>query len=425
MTDNHKRYDIIVWGASGFTGRLVAEYLLERYGPGGPDNGNGDSAGDGLNWALGGRNQTKLELVRDELGANAATLPIVTGDSADASSMDALASQTKVICSTVGPYAKYGSELVAACVKHGTDYCDLAGEPQWIRQMIDSHHEAAQESGARIVNSCGFDSVPSDIGVYFLQRYAQQQLGETCRHIKLRVEAIKGGASGGTIASMMNLIEAAREDRSVARILKNPYGLNPEGETAGPDKPDLKSAVFDEDVDAWIAPFIMAAINTRIVRRSHALMNYCYGADFRYDEAVIVGDGIGGRLKAIGAAAGTAGFALGSAFEFTRNLLKKKLPEPGEGPSARQRERGFFKLLLVGKLAGGTIVKARVTGDRDPGYGSTSKMLGESAVCLARDLDDSVAGGVLTPASAMAAPLLTRLTDNAGLTFEVIPPENQ
>ena len=402
-------YEVILWGATGFTGKLVAEYLLQQYGVAGE-----------LRWALGGRNATKLEALRDSLGESASGLPLVMGDGDDASSMDAIAAQAKVICSTVGPYAKYGSALVAACAKHGTHYCDLAGEPHWIRAMIDAHHNTAVKTGARIVSSCGFDSVPSDLGVHFLQTHAQKLHGQPCTQIKMRVKTIKGAASGGTIASIMGLIETARKDRNIARILKNPYGLNPPDHRSGPDKTDLQSAAFDQDFGVWIAPFVMSAINTRIVRRSHALLGFPYGEGFRYDEAVIVGKGIGGRAKATGTALGLGAFTMASAFDFTRGLLRKRLPKPGQGPSRQQRENGFFDLRLLGKLPDGTTLAAKVTGDRDPGYGSTAKMLGESAVCLAKDPQPSGAAGLLTPASAMAEPLLSRLEANAGLRFEIL-----
>lgn len=409
MSETDRTYDVVVWGATGFTGRLVAEYLLQRYG-----------VGDELRWAMAGRSPGKLELVRDELGSAAQQIPLIVADSVDPVSLDKLTASTKVVCSTVGPYAKYGSELVASCVEHGTHYCDLAGEPHWIRQMIDQHHQPAIENAAAIVNSCGFDSIPSDIGVYFLQQQAIERFGEPCQQVKMRVKAMKGGASGGTIASMMGLIEAAKKDRKIAKNLRNPYGLNPQDQMSGPDRPDLQSAAYDEEFEAWIAPFIMAAINTKIVRRSNALLGFPYGSEFRYDEAMLIGRGLSGRLKAFGAAAGLAGFALGSAFDFTRGLLAKRLPKPGQGPSPEQRERGFFNLSFIGKTADGRRIKTKVTGDRDPGYGSTSKMLGESAVVLATDIFGQPTGGVLTPSSAMAEPLLPRLIEHAGLTFELV-----
>ena len=406
--ESQRQYDVIVWGASGYTGRLVAEYLLGRY------RANGD-----LRWAMGGRDREKLEAIRADLGA--AEVPLLTGDSHDRASLEALVTQTRVVCTTVGPYARYGSELVEACAKHGTDYCDLSGEVPWMRRMIDAHETATRESGARIVHCCGFDSIPSDIGVFFLQQELKRRHGSYAQAIKFRLRAAKGGPSGGTVASLMNVIEEARRDRSVARTLANPYGLNPDGEQQGPDRRDLQGVAYDADLKSWIAPFVMAAINTKVVRRSNALMGYAYGQDFRYEEAMIAGPGIGGRLKALGIACGIGALMAGAALAPTRALLNRfVLPKPGQGPSPQQREAGYFNIILIGRLAEGSIVRARVTGDRDPGYGSTSKMLGESAVCLAKDLDDaSVGGGFWTPASALGAPLLERLKENAGLTFEI------
>ncbi|MEO0998632.1 MAG: saccharopine dehydrogenase NADP-binding domain-containing protein, partial [Pseudomonadota bacterium] len=269
MNDNNREFDVIVWGATGFTGRLVAGYLLSRYGADGE-----------LRWALGGRSEDKLVRIRDELGERGAALPLVTGDSHDAQSMDALAARTRVVCTTVGPYAKYGSELVGACVHAGTHYTDLCGEPQWMRQMIDQHQDAAVASGARIVHACGFDSIPSDMGVYFLQREAHERTGGYLGEVRLGVKAMRGGASGGTVASLMNAVEEGRKDRTIARVLVHPYSLNPDGERDGPDQRDQQTVVYDGNFDAWTAPFVMAGINTKVVRRGHALRGYPYGRGF-------------------------------------------------------------------------------------------------------------------------------------------------
>lgn len=407
MTD--RDFDIVVWGATGFTGSLVAEYLLEQYGVGGD-----------LRWAIAGRNENKLEKLRQALGTDAVGLPVILADSHDEQRLTAMVAKARVVISTVGPYAKYGSNLVAACVEQGTHYCDLAGEAQWIRRMIDTHHDAAVASGARIVHCCGFDSVPSDLGVWFLQREAQRRYGVHCKAITMLVKVIRGGLSGGTMASMLNLIEETRADRSVARVLRDPYGLNPAGEREGPDGPDQRDVRFDELAETWTAPFIMAGINTRVVRRSHALLGWPYGRDFGYREAVMLGSGTASRLKAMSMTLGLGAFVTAASFKVTRRLLQRfVVPAPGEGPSREQRENGFFDLRLFGELPDGSIIKGRVTGDRDPGYGSTSKMLAESAVCLARD-ELAAGGGVLTPATAMGDALLVRLTENAGLTFELL-----
>jgi short subunit dehydrogenase-like uncharacterized protein len=404
-----RQFDVVVWGASGFTGRLVAEYLMSRYG-----------AGADLRWAMAGRDREKLEAVRSGLHSESGTPPIIIADSFDGDALCGLARDTRVVLSTVGPYARYGTMLVEACVQNGTHYCDLAGEVQWMRKMIDRYQTDAADSGARIVHSCGFDSIPSDIGVWYLQREARRHYGEACVEIRLRVKAINGGASGGTYASMMNAIEESRCDRTIAEILLDPYSLNPAGERSGPDGSDQAGIEFHTENTGWTAPFIMAAVNSRVVRRTNALLGYPYGREFRYRESTLTGHGSGGWLKSAAITAGLGGFMLLCSFESGRSFLTGRvLPKPGEGPNSEQRESGFFKLLLVGKLPDGAAIRASVTGDRDPGYGSTSKMLGESAVCLARD-KLATGGGFWTPASAMGDALLHRLVENAGLSFELL-----
>ena len=404
-----REFDVVVWGATGFTGALVAEYLLGQYG-----------VGKDLRWAIAGRSEEKLASLKAELGEEAAELPTIVADSFDEEKLAAMAASTRVVITTVGPYAKYGSPLVAACVEHGTHYCDLAGEAQWIRQMVDAHHDAAAASGARIVHCCGFDSVPMDMGVYFLQEEARERFGTYCESITMLVKASKGGPSGGTIASMLNIIKEARADKNVARILVAPYALNPPGERDGPDGRDQQNVRYDDDARTWTAPFVMAGINTKVVRRSHALQGYPYGREFRYREAVMLGKGAGGFFKAGTLTAGLGGFMLASSFDFTRGLLEQHvLPKPGEGPNREQRENGFYDLRQFGKLPDGTVIRTRIKGDRDPGYGSTSKMLAECGVCLAKNSLPST-GGVLTPAAAMGSALLERLQANAGLSFQVL-----
>lgn len=404
---NTREFDVIIWGATGFTGRLVAEYYLNQYGLDGK-----------LKWAMAGRSQSKMEQVRSGLGNE--DIPLILADSHDAKSLNAMVKRTKVICTTVGPYAKYGNELVAACVKHGTDYCDLAGETQWIRRMIDKHHSAAEKSGSRIVHCCGFDSIPSDMGTYFIQREAKKQKDEYCKQVKMLLKSAKGGMSGGTIASMNNVMLEASQDPTVAKVIHNPYGLNPKGETSGPDKADLQSVKFDADVNAWLMPFIMAAINTRVVRRSHALRGYPFGKDFRYEEAMVSGQGLSGRLKGYAGLVAIGALMIGKPGSLYKKLVNRFLPEPGEGPTPEERETGFFVFTVIGKFKDGQKITAKITGDRDPGYGSTSKMLGESAVCLALDKEKSPEiAGVLTPSTAMGDALLDRLQSNAGLGFSI------
>ncbi len=402
-----RAFDLILWGATGFTGRLVAEYLYHTYG-----------ANQSLKWAMAGRNQEKLEKIRAEVADE--NIEIVIADSKDKASLDAMAQRTKVICTTVGPYAKYGSDLVATCVEHQTDYCDLTGEVQWIRQMIDQHHEAAQANGTRIVHTCGFDSIPSDMGLYFFQQKVRQFLGEYCHQVKFRLKAAKGGLSGGTYASLANVLVEAEADKSIYKVLLNPYAFNPPGEREGPDKKDLQKVVYDKDVGVWISPFLMAPINTKVVRRSHALQGYPYGKDFRYDEAIMTGKGIGGRMKGLMVMASTGAMMAAKPNSLLKKGLDYFLPSPGEGPTLAEREAGFFNIALYGKLKDGTLIRGKVTGDRDPGYGSTCKMLGESAVCLALDRATTPeVAGVLTPAVAMGDTLLQRLQENAGLHFMI------
>ena len=399
-----REFDIIVWGASGFTGRLVALYLFDKYGA------NGD-----LKWAIGGRNLKKLEKVRDEIANK--NVPLVIADSNDKVSLFNMVNRTKVICTTVGPYAKYGSNLVEACVKSHIHYCDLAGEVQWMYKMINSYHDEAKINGSKIVHACGFDSIPSDMGVYFIQKEVKSRTGVVAQKIKMRVAAISGGISGGTYASLSRVLEDAQKDKMVYKVLTNPYALNPIDEQFGEDSSDLKNVIFDKASQSWIGPFIMASINTKIVRRSNFLSNYAYGKSFRYDESTIFGKGFFGRVKGV-----LSTIPIGLIMSAKHgSLLKKGLdvifPIPGEGPTKKKMEKGFYNLRFYITLEDGSNAFAKVTGDMDPGYGSSSKMLAESAVCLAKDKLSNTSG-VLTPSVAMGDSLLKRLEKNAGLTFD-------
>jgi short subunit dehydrogenase-like uncharacterized protein len=406
----NKPFDIVVWGATGFVGALIADYLKSN-----------DEHGK-VRWALAGRNRDKLDALKKQLGRKAADREIIVADTSDPKSLDDLTGQTRVILTTVGPYAKFGSELVAACARNGTDYVDLAGETPWIQRMIDAHQDEAVESGARIVPCCGFDSIPSDLGVLFLNNEVHKLTGAPCTSIRMRVKAMKGGASGGTVASMVNIIEEATKDRAVAKMLGNPYALNPKDQRTGPKQPGTNPVQYDRDAKAWIGPFVMAAINTRIVHRSNALQDYAYGKDFLYDEAMETGRGIIGGAASMALTGGLGAFAAATAFGPTRRLLTNYvLPKSGEGPTAEQREQGMFDLRFYGKGKDGKTYVARVTGDRDPGYGSTAKMISESAICLGDEISrDDVPGGFWTPASAMGTKLIDRLVRNAGLTFDMI-----
>jgi short subunit dehydrogenase-like uncharacterized protein len=388
------KFDIIVYGATGFTGQLVAEYLAAHY------TGKADPK-----WAMAGRSLDKLASVRDAIGASADTALIVA-DASDPASLNAMVDQTKLVLTTVGPYQLYGSDLVAACVASGTDYLDLCGEPLWMRQMIDAHQATAQSTGARIVFSCGFDSVPFELGVFFCQETAKKVFGAPVSRVKGRVRAMKGTFSGGTAASMKATFVAAARDLSLVALLKNPFALTPGFE--GPKQPPGNKPLFDQELDAWTAPFVMATINTRNVHRSNVLMGFPYGKDFVYDEMMLTGPGEKGEETAKRVAAAINAEKMGASSG----------PKPGEGPSKQERENGLYDLLFVAIAPDGRQVRTAVRGDRDPGYGSTSKMISECAVCLLRDTPE-VPGGIWTPGAAMGHKLIKRLVDHAGLTFEV------
>jgi short subunit dehydrogenase-like uncharacterized protein len=405
-----REFDVIFWGASGFTGQLVLDYLVKQYG-----------VGKTLKWAIAGRNEEKLSrCAKDAAGDLASEITIIIADSNDVASMESLVKRTKVICTTVGPYAMYGSHMVEACVNHGTHCCDLTGEVQWMRKMIDAHQTAAENSGARIVHTCGFDSIPSDLGVYFLQNLMQERHQSAASEVKFRVAKVAGGMSGGTVASMMNMMEEMKVEPELSQVLADPYALNPRNLPQGKDKNDQAGAIYDEDAQQWTAPFVMAAINTRVVRRTNALLNNQYGEDFRYSESMFTGRGPSGFIKASMISMVSGLFMLLAYFAPTRSLLKRVVPAPGEGPSPEDIEKGFFNIELFGRHPEDATKNMRVlvTGDKDPGYGATSKMLVESAVCLAQD-DLDVAGGFWTPASAMGSTLIKRLQANAGMTFEI------
>ncbi len=384
-----KPFDLVVHGATGFTGRLVVEYLAQHYPNGSP-----------LRWAMGGRSAGKLAAVRDEVGAPADT-PLVVTDSADPASLNALMAQTRLVLTTVGPYQLYGNELVAACAASGVDYVDLCGEPAWMRQMIDAHEALARSSGARIVFSCGFDSIPFDLGVWMLQQEMQARFGSKANRVRGRVRKMKGTFSGGTAASLRATMAAAQNDPRVLDLLRNPFSLTPGFE--GPRQPSGAKPMLEEALGSWAAPFVMAAINTRNVHRSNFLLQHAYGTDFVYDEMLLTGPGEKGE-------------AMANAVAADKSLGAEGGPKPGEGPSKAEREAGFYDVLFLGHDAAGNSVRVGVKGDRDPGYGSTSKMIAEAAVCLLQDAS-ATAGGIWTPASAMAAPLMTRLQKNAGLSF--------
>ena len=387
-----KKFDIVVYGATGFTGQLVAEYLAARY-----------KNDEELRWAMAGRSLEKLKSVRDAIGA-AADTPLIVADASDPASLKAMVDQTKSVLTTVGPYQLYGNDLLAACVASGADYFDLCGEPIWMRQMIDKHEAAAKVSGARIVFSCGFNSVPFELGAFFVQEEAKRVFGAPASRVKGRVRDMRGTLSGGTAASGRATFEAVAKDLSLVAILNDPFALTPA--FSGPKQPKGNKPVYEEDLQSWTAPFMMALINTRNVHRSNLLMGFPYGKDFVYDEMVLTGAGEKGEANARKVMAANN--------EKTGPNARK----PGEGPSKEEQENGLYDLLYVAVAPDGREVRASVKGDRDPGYGSTSKMISECAICLLRDTPD-VPAGFWTPGAAMQHKLIKRLVDHAGLTFAV------
>jgi len=398
-----RKYDLVVWGATSFTGKLVTEYLFNKH------------RSSKIKWAIAGRNLDKLEKVRSQVADE--NIPIFIADSFDEESLLKFVKKTRVVCSTVGPYSLYGTKLVKLCVENNTNYCDITGEAHWIRTLIDDYHEEAKSKKIKIVNSCGFDSIPSDMGVYFIQNEIKKTYKNYANSIKMRVAGVRGGISGGTYGSINNLLKEAYSNKKIFRVLNNPYGLNPKNKMEGMDKKDLRKIIFDKESNSWIYPFIMAGINTKIVRRSHALTNFQYGKDFRYEEAMMSGKGISGLLKAI-----LAVFPLAMIGLNPNSLLKKivnsYMPKPGEGPGPEKRKNGFYNLRFYVTIDERRKAFAKVVGDNDPGYGSTSKMLAESALCLAFDkLPENY--GVVTPSIAMGKQLLERLRNNAGLDFKI------
>jgi len=388
-----REFDVVVFGATGFTGRLVAEYLQNQYG-------------SDVSWAMAGRSKDKLEAVRDEMGVSK-NIALIVADSSDAASLDAMAARTKSVCTTVGPYQLYGDGLVQACAKAGTDYVDLSGEPAWMVDSIRKYQSAAEKSGARIVHSCGFDSIPFDMGIYFLQQHAIAHHGGPCVKVRGRVRKMKGTFSGGTAASFFETMKRAGQQPEVLQWLKDPFSLVPGFN--GPPQPTGHKPIEEKDLGSWSAPFIMASINTKNVHRSNALLGHLYGQDFVYDEMVLTGPGEQGKAAA--------------EYVAKDDSMAKDPPKPGEGPSKEERETGFYDVMFVGDAPDGTRIIAGVTGDKDPGYGSTSKMIAEAALCLAKDINrDDTPGGVYTSAPAMGSALIDRLVANAGLTFKIESP---
>ncbi|MGP5010429.1 saccharopine dehydrogenase family protein [Psychrobacter glacincola] len=412
-SDEKRPYAVVLYGATSFVGQITAHYLTEFL------SNTKDKEGSDVTWAIAGRDEEKLNELQSKLGS---TVDIILANSDDADSLDEMTKQTQVIISTVGPYLKYGEPLIKSCTTHGTDYVDLTGEAIFIKDMMDKYQDAAKQSGARIVNSCGFDSIPSDLGVYFTQTQAEKKFGRACDVIHMRVKAAKGGLSGGTIASMATIFEEVGKDKSRRKQVANPYLLNDDKDAPNVRQANVSKPEYDSDHKRWLAPFVMASINTRIVHRTNQLLGYEYGRDFKYDEAMWMQDGVKGQLSSYAMSAGLFGFATAMMVKPSRELLAKHvLPKSGSGPSAEEQANGYFDIRLFGETANKDTINTKVTGDKDPGYGSTSRMLAQAALCLAQDISkEEVGGGFWTPASAMGNHLLARLEEHAGLSFEVV-----
>jgi short subunit dehydrogenase-like uncharacterized protein len=400
--------DVVLFGASGFVGRLVAGYLAGTVPP-------------GLRIGLAGRSREKLSAVRDGLGPAGGGWPLIVADSGDAASMAALAASSRVVVTTVGPYLRYGLALVEACAEQGTHYADLTGEVLFVRQTIDRFHDAALHSGARIVHSCGFDSVPSDLAVFMLHRTCLADQAGDLDDVTLQVLSMRGGFSGGTIDSLRAQIEAVESDRTLRRVIADPYALSPDrtSEPSLGSESDGCGVRRDRDTGAWTGPFVMAPYNTRIVRRSNALLGWAYGRRFRYREVMSYGSSPAAPLLAGTVTAGLGVLAAGMRFGPARIVFDRVLPAPGQGPSEQARRRGRFEMAAHAVTSSGAQYLVHVAAQGDPGYQATSVMLGESALCLALDGDRlPPSAGILTPVTAMGEVLATRLRA-AGFRLDV------
>ena len=410
---DNRPYAVVLYGATSFVGQITAKYLSQFLA---------DS--NDVEWAIAGRDEEKLKKLQSEISdsGSAKKVDIIIANSNDEASLNEMTKQAKVVISTVGPYLKYGEPLIKSCANNGTDYVDLTGEAIFIKDMMDKYQDTASQSGARIVNSCGFDSIPSDLGVYFTQQQAEKQFDEVCEKIHMRVKAAKGGLSGGTVASMATIFEEVGKDKSRRKQVANPYLLNDDADAPNVRQKNVSKPEYDSEHGRWLAPFVMASINTRIVHRTNQLTDYEYGREFKYDEAMWMKDGVKGQLTSYALSAGLFGFATTMMFKPSRELLSKHvLPKSGSGPSKSEQENGYFDIRFFGYTPSNDSISTKVTGDRDPGYGSTSRMLAQSALCLAQDIShQDVKGGFWTPASAMGDKLIARLEEHSGLSFEVV-----
>ena len=407
-----REFDIVLFGATGFAGKLTAGYLA-RHAPA------------NTRIALAGRSAERLERVKYELGDRGASWGVVVADAGDATALAQLVRRTTAVATTVGPYAAYGMPLARACAEAGTHYADLTGEVLFMRRTADELHDVAAGTGARIVHACGFDSIPSDLGVLLLREHVAKELGDDLTNTTLAVTAARGGLSGGTFESMKMMLAEMSSNPDARRIAADAYSLSPardkEPDVVNPGwekESDLRGVVHDADLGMWLGPFVMEATNSRVVRRSNALQDWAYGHRFRYREAMGF-RGATGAVKAAALTGGLAAFAGSMMFPPTRALVDRVLPEPGEGPSEKTRENGYFRIEIATRTSSGARFIAKVAAKGDPGYAATSVMLGESALALAHDGDQlPPRAGVLTPATAIGMPLVERLREQA-FTFEV------
>ena len=412
-SDTERRHDLVVWGATGVAGGFLAEYLTGQYAP------------TDLSLALGGRDADRLDALESDLtdGSGWDDIPVVTGDATDQESLRDIALNASVICTTVGPYTTYGTPLIEACIEAGTDYCDLTGEVNWVRETVDRFHEAAVDAETRIVHSCGFDSVPADIGTLLVQSSAMEEFDTPCETVRIYLEEGSGTVSGGTLGSFAALFEAVSSDPVARQTLRNPYSLAPPGERDGVDPGVQRRPRNDRLRSVWTAPSPMAPVNERVVRRSNALLGYPWGREFRCTEVIPTGSGVGGVAGASLIAGGIGLFTAAMSVGPLRSALRRFVfPDPGEGPTSEEAENGHFTVRVLGRgtaTDGPFTVEAEFGADRDPGYGATARMLGEAGMCLLRDETESpLPGGVLTPASGIGEPLAERLGD-VGFTVTV------
>lgn len=408
---NTAKFDIVIYGATSFVGNIMVRHMAETL-----------SDETELRWAIAGRSNSKLEALQKEakqLSNNRVLPPIIVADAQNEEDLLELCRQTRVVVSTVGPFALYGEALVKACCESGTDYCDITGEIHWVVRMISQYQEAAAASGARIVNCSGFDSIPSDLGVFFTQLQCEEHFGITANEINMRVARLVGEFSGGTYASLVNAVKDLSETPALRKVLVSPYCICPSNHPFKTRQITHKSASFDELSQAWIAPFVMEPVNTRIVHRTNALFDNEYGENFKYDEALVTGKGRPGRKRASRMSFGLKALMLGTAVSPIRALMTRfLLPKPGTGPSLEQQNKGKYDLRFYAKVKGKGSLVCKVTGDRDPGYGSTAKILTQAALCLAFDTPKGEpAGGFWTPARIFSETLIDRLKQHAGLQF--------